>query len=556
MFKIYGDRAELWQWDLNQKLIVENDTINEVHFCDGIGNCSLVCEVYELDGLRVANIPNVILQDNCDMNIFAFVKDQNGSYTKHREVLKVNRRSKPADYIYTDTEVKSYEKLEKRVTEIEEKGVSNEVVAAAVEEYLSENPIEVPEVDLSGLATEEYVNKKVEEIEIPEGVDGGYYTPTVDTQGKLTWKASKAEMPTIEGANIRGPQGEQGEPGKDGAKGDKGETGEQGPQGEQGPKGDTGEQGPQGPQGPQGETGKQGPQGDKGDKGDTGATGPQGPKGDTGATGEQGPQGIQGETGPQGPQGEKGETGEQGPKGEDGKPATVKIGTVTTGNAGTNATVENVGTETNAIFNFVIPKGEKGDKGDKGEDGTSGSGTGNVSSNTVNSIMVVDELPEIEEEGVLYLVKQIENNDPVELVNLIPNLVAYNVTSNGVTFSCTGNDTNLTLNGTGASSEERPLEQFSANILPNKNYKFKYEIVGGEVDGSAHDNEVGDVRLRGITSDGTIDNLVSNSWVQTDLSQEYDFTFTTEYVKFALVFRQKSNTIYTNLVVKFSIYEV
>lgn len=120
MFKIYGDRPELWQWDLNQKLIVENDTINEVHFCDGIGNCSLVCEVYELDELRVANIPNVILQDNCDMNIFAFVKTDDGSYTKHREVIKVNRRSKPADYVYTETEVKSYEMLMEKLDEIEQ----------------------------------------------------------------------------------------------------------------------------------------------------------------------------------------------------------------------------------------------------------------------------------------------------------------------------------------------------------------------------------------------------------------------------------------------------
>lgn len=184
-----------------------------------------------------------------------------------------------------------------------------------------------------------------------------------------------------------------------------------------------------------------------------------------------------------------------------------------------------------------------------------GGGTGNVSSSVINSIEVVDELPETEIEGVLYLVKE-QEDAPIEEVNLIPNLVAYNATSNGVTFSCTGNDTNLTLNGTASSSEERPLETFNANLVPNKNYKFKYEIVGGAVDGSAHDNEVADVRLRGYTSDGTIDNLVSNSWVQTNTSEEYEFTFTTEYAQFAISIRQKSSTIYENLVVKFSIYEV
>ena len=39
-------------------------------------------------------------------------------------------------------------------------------------------------------------------------------------------------------------------------------------------------------------------------------------------------------------------------------------------------------------------------------------GTGNVSSNVINSIVVVDVLPEIEQDGVLYLVKEIEIEEP------------------------------------------------------------------------------------------------------------------------------------------------
>lgn len=159
MFKIYGDRAELWQWDLNQKLIVENDTINEVHFCDGIGNCSLVCEVYELDGLRIANIPNVILQDNCDMNIFAFIKAEDGSYTKHREVIKVNRRSKPADYVYTETEVKTWEKLNKKVDELEE--TLKNILTIIQGGELEENQIK----DIEQLIVSYFESKTVEEVE-------------------------------------------------------------------------------------------------------------------------------------------------------------------------------------------------------------------------------------------------------------------------------------------------------------------------------------------------------------------------------------------------------
>lgn len=39
-------------------------------------------------------------------------------------------------------------------------------------------------------------------------------------------------------------------------------------------------------------------------------------------------------------------------------------------------------------------------------------GTGNVSSDTINSIVVVDSLPDVEEEGVLYLVKETEIEEP------------------------------------------------------------------------------------------------------------------------------------------------
>lgn len=43
-----------------------------------------------------------------------------------------------------------------------------------------------------------------------DGEDGGYYTPSVDSAGSLTWTASKAGMPDAPGANIMGPEGPQG----------------------------------------------------------------------------------------------------------------------------------------------------------------------------------------------------------------------------------------------------------------------------------------------------------------------------------------------------------
>ena len=51
--------------------------------------------------------------------------------------------------------------------------------------------------------------------------------------------------------------------------------------------------------------------------------------------------------------------GTPGPRGRDGA-GTVTVGTTTTGDAGTNASVTNTGTAQNAILNFTIPRGETG----------------------------------------------------------------------------------------------------------------------------------------------------------------------------------------------------
>ena len=61
--------------------------------------------------------------------------------------------------------------------------------------------------------------------------------------------------------------------------------------------------------------------------------------------------------------------GTTGAEGEAGKAATIQVGTVTTGAAGTAASVVNVGNENAAIFDFAIPAGATGKDGEDGQDG-------------------------------------------------------------------------------------------------------------------------------------------------------------------------------------------
>ena len=128
----------------------------------------------------------------------------------------------------------------------------------------------------------------------------------------------------------------------------------------------------------------------KGAKGDTGAAGTNGVKGDKGdpftyadftseqlaaLKGAKGDKGDKGDTGADGVAGAKGDKGDRGEKGADGVTPTLSIGTVTTGAAGSSASVTMGGTAPSYVLNFTIPKGDKGDKGDTGASG-SGSSSG------------------------------------------------------------------------------------------------------------------------------------------------------------------------------------
>ncbi len=85
--------------------------------------------------------------------------------------------------------------------------------------------------------------------------------------------------------------------------------------------------------------------------------------------GQDGRDGIDGQDGQDGRDGRDGQDGRDG---TDGVSATVAVGTVATGNAGTNVIITNTGTNRDAILNFTIPRGDKGETGADGADGRDG----------------------------------------------------------------------------------------------------------------------------------------------------------------------------------------
>lgn len=178
MFRIYDGRDCFYQWDLDRKLIVEDESITNIHFCNKTGDCSLVVEVYEEDGLRLANVPNILLQDNFRISVYAFDKN----YTKHCDVFKVIKRSKPEDYVYTEEEIKVWNELENRIVALEEGNIDIDLSAYATKDEIGVKAFPIAETEsmFDGMVMAFYVDiDKLENASyrlvpppMPEGVAG------------------------------------------------------------------------------------------------------------------------------------------------------------------------------------------------------------------------------------------------------------------------------------------------------------------------------------------------------------------------------------------------
>lgn len=112
MFYLEDGREHFFQWDVNRRLVINDNTIDQVHFCNRTDDCSLVVETYEENGLLMADVPNILLQDKWDIKIYLYA---NGEYTKQCGTFKVIARTKPADYVYTETEALKWDTLEAEI---------------------------------------------------------------------------------------------------------------------------------------------------------------------------------------------------------------------------------------------------------------------------------------------------------------------------------------------------------------------------------------------------------------------------------------------------------
>lgn len=228
MLTLNDGRAELWQWDTGRTLTVDNDC-SQVHFSNKVFGRSIDVDV--TDG--VATIPDILLQTDKDLNVWAFVGTAENGYTKISKTFKVNRRNKPADYVFTPPDQISLEEIKEKIDYLESMQ-DPDAIKNAVNDYLEQNPVESPVMSVNGKigaveltaedvgaiskdglqeATNEALAqaKASGEFDGADGSDGGYYTPTVtkpdENTMRLSFSPSKYGMPAVADTDITLPSG-------------------------------------------------------------------------------------------------------------------------------------------------------------------------------------------------------------------------------------------------------------------------------------------------------------------------------------------------------------
>ena len=249
MLTLNDGRSELWQWDTGRTLTVDTDC-SQVHFSNKVFGRSI--DVKVADG--VAIIPDVLLQTDNDLNVWAFSGTAENGYTKISKTFKVNRRNKPADYVFTPPDQTSLEEIKERVSYLESMQDPG-AIKNAVEDYLEKNPVEAPVQSVNGKtgavklnaidvgaisqdnlqdATDKALAQAKASGEFdgadgapgpqgphgetgpkgdtgPEGEAGGYYTPAVTQPDantmRLSFSPSKEGMPAVAETDITLPSG-------------------------------------------------------------------------------------------------------------------------------------------------------------------------------------------------------------------------------------------------------------------------------------------------------------------------------------------------------------
>lgn len=118
MFEILDGRKFFYQWDSEQKLIVKDATIQEVHLANVSDSIAYISKTYQEGQHILCDIPDFLLMDSSNIVAYAFLTDKKGNRTIASKVFGVKARQQPDDYV-PPIIIPKWSQLEKRIETLE-----------------------------------------------------------------------------------------------------------------------------------------------------------------------------------------------------------------------------------------------------------------------------------------------------------------------------------------------------------------------------------------------------------------------------------------------------
>lgn len=112
--KIADGRGELYQWDTGRKVVIDDESIKQVHYQNRFYGRTIDVDVS--DGFAI--IPDRLLQSCSPLVVFAWSGNPDDGYTKIEKAFEVNRRNRPSDYVFTPVDQKTLDGLQEQIGDL------------------------------------------------------------------------------------------------------------------------------------------------------------------------------------------------------------------------------------------------------------------------------------------------------------------------------------------------------------------------------------------------------------------------------------------------------
>lgn len=112
--KLADGRGELYQWDTGRKVVIDDETVKQVHYQNRFYGRTIDVDVSN----GVAIIPDQLLQSFAPLVVFAWAGSAEDGYTKIEKTFEVHKRNKPSDYVYTPTDQMTLQTIQRQIGDL------------------------------------------------------------------------------------------------------------------------------------------------------------------------------------------------------------------------------------------------------------------------------------------------------------------------------------------------------------------------------------------------------------------------------------------------------